>query len=460
MKGFLIAAPGSGSGKTTISAALMAALKNRGLTVQPFKCGPDFIDPGHHARICGRPSHNLDTWMLPAETNRRIFARSCRDADVALVEGMMGLFDGLRGAGEAGSSAEIAKLLGLPVVLVVDASAAARSIAALVYGFQRFDPSIRISAVILNRVANQRHAEMLIEALKEHDRELLVGWVQQQEEIKLKERYLGLQTAEERSWTTDQIELLASSVERNVPLDRILESCAVDLPQDFREPPQPAFDGPARIGIARDCAFCFYYEAGLEELRRHGAELVEFSPLASPHLPDHLHALYFGGGYPELYAELLSDNTSLLSEIREFAAAGKLIYGECGGLMFLSKELITRDGKVWPMTGLLPLSIQMTDRLVHFGYTDVRFTKDGVAPENMWLRGHSFHCSQITHEEKNIQKTTVVHYSLSGNEQPEGFAVGNVFGSYIHLHFAADPSFVAHFMSLARMACLHGEVNP
>jgi len=457
VKGFLIAGPASGVGKTTVTAALMAALKKRGLRVQAFKCGPDFIDPGHHTRISERPSHNLDTWMLPTGVNRRIFAAACHDADVAVVEGMMGLFDGVRGTNEEGSSAEIAKLLGLPIVLVVDASSAARSVAALVHGFQSFDPQIRIAGIILNRVANTRHAQMLIEALKGHDEKLAVGWLPHEEQVKLKERYLGLQTAQERSWTTDQIGLLASLAEQSVPLDELLAVCAIELPANSGWPATTPND-PVRIGIARDRAFCFYYEAGLDELRRRGAKLVEFSPLASSQLPGNLDALYFGGGYPEFYSETLSNNTSLLSGLREFAAAGKLIYGECGGLMLLSQELITRDGSRWPMAGLLPLSIEMTDRLIHFGYVDVHFEEDSVAPKDTCLRGHSFHCSRIVREEK-VDKKTVVHYSLSGEKQQEGFAVGNVFGSYIHLHFAAHPSFADYFISFARTARLQQEVR-
>ncbi len=360
-------------------------------------------------------------------------------------------------ASGVGKTTVTSKLLRLPIVLVVDASSAARSVAALVHGFQSFDPQIRIAGIILNRVANARHAQMLIEALKEHDKKLVVGWLPNEEQIKLKERYLGLQTAQERSWSGDQIELLASLVEQNVPLDELLAACAIQLPASSSWP-ATAIKKPVRIGIARDRAFCFYYEAGLDELRRRGAELVEFSPLESSRLPANVDALYFGGGYPELYAEVLSNNPGLLSGLREFAAAGKLIYGECGGLIFLSRELITRDGSRWPMAGLLPLSIEMTDRLVHFGYVDVHFEKDSVAPEGIRLRGHSFHCSRITGDE-SIDKKTTVHYSLSGEKQREGFVVGNTFGSYIHLHFAGHPAFADHFVSLARSARRQQEVN-
>jgi cobyrinic acid a,c-diamide synthase len=450
MKGILIAAPGTGAGKTTVAAGLMAALRRRKLRIQPFKCGPDFIDPGHHALICGVPSHNLDTWLLPVETNRRVFAAACRDADVAIVEGMMGLFDGVRGSGEEGSSAEIAKLLGLPVLLVVDASTSAGSVAALVHGFQSFDPAVRVIGVLLNRVAGAPHAELLIEALRQRDPDSIIGWLPHRGELHLQERYLGLETASERSWSSAALDLLADLLERYCPLDRWLKACEIVPPPCTAEPPKPP-QGAIRLGVARDRAFCFYYQAGLEELRRAGAEIVEFSPLADAGLPPDLDALYFGGGYPELYAETLSGKKQLFAELREFAHAGKPIYGECGGLIFLSRELITKNDARWPMAGLLPLSIAMADHLVHFGYAEIEFVVDGLAPKGTRLRGHSFHCSQATGDE-DVKRTAIVRYSLSRQSEREGFSVGNVFGSYIHVHFASDPSLAARFVLLAQTA--------
>jgi cobyrinic acid a,c-diamide synthase len=452
MKGFLVAGPGSGVGKTTIAAALMAALRKRGLAVQPFKCGPDFIDPGHHTLICGRPSHNLDTWMLPAEANRRIFTSACAGADVAVVEGMMGLFDGVRGNSEQGSSAEIAKLLGIPVLLVVDASTSARSVAALVHGFKSFDSRTHMVAVVLNRVAGDAHAEMLVAALREVDPDLIVGWLPQQKELRLNERYLGLQTADERSWSSDVLDLMASLLERHLPLDRLLDVCQISLPEipgaaEWRSLPS-APGVRVRIGVARDRAFCFYYQAGLEELRRQGAEIVEFSPLACAGLPSDLDAIYFGGGYPELYAETLSKKRKLLSDLRDFARSGRPIYGECGGLIFLARQLTATDGATWAMAGLLPLSIAMTNSLVHFGYAEIEFVEDGLATAGTRLRGHSFHCSRVAGED-GVRKTAIVHYSLSRQSEREGFAAGNIFGSYVHLHFAADPQLAARFVALA-----------
>lgn len=448
MKGFAVCGTGSGVGKTTIAAGLMAAFRKRGLRVQPFKCGPDFIDPGHHARICGRPSHNLDTWLLTPQQNLGIFATACADADVTIVEGMMGLFDGVHGSGEQGSSAQIAKLLGLPVLLVVDASSTARSVAAIVHGFRTFDPELQIAGVILNRVAGDGHARMMIEALQALDSTLPVGWLPTDAEVGLRERHLGLQTAEERSWSEPATERLVSLIEAGVPLDRILENCNVSPTMHERK--SVSLAPQVRIGIARDRAFCFYYEAALNELRQQqGADLVEFSPLTDSRLPNDLDGLYFGGGYPELYAQTLSSNTSFIADLRKFAQEGHPIYGECGGLMFLGRQLVTRDGKPWLMANLLPISTEMTDRPVHFGYAEVRFVEDGFAEKGACLRGHSFHYSRIV-EHGDVQKKAVIHYTLSGEEHEEGFACGNVFGSYIHLHFASAPAVVKRFIDMAR----------
>ena len=456
MKGFAVCGTGSGVGKTTVTAGLMAALRKRGFSLQPFKCGPDFIDPGHHARVCGRPSHNLDTWLLSPDQNRQLFTDACGGADVAVLEGMMGLFDGVRGRGEEGSSAEIAKLVGLPIILVVEASSAARSVAAIIHGFRSFDPGLRFAGVILNRVAGVGHARLLIEAVSELDPVLPVGWIPADEQIELKERHLGLQTAVERSWSEAATDRLISLIDAGVPLDDMLKNCTI-LPPSTHRQAEVATSVLARIGVARDRAFCFYYQAALGELRRQGAELVEFSPLSDQTLPENLDGLYFGGGYPELYAEILSSNHTLIADLRNFAQKRRPIYGECGGLMFLGRQLVTPDGKRWPMADLLPLSVEMTENLVHFGYAEMRFVEDGFAEKNTCLRGHSFHYSRIR-QEGQVQKSAVVRYSLSGEDQAEGFTCGNVFASYIHLHFAGAPSVVRRFIGMAH-AC-RSEAQP
>lgn len=446
MKAFIISGPASGVGKTTVTAGIMATLRKRGLRVQPFKCGPDFIDPGHHTKLCGRPSHNLDTWMLSSGQNRQIFECACRDADVAVIEGMMGLFDGVDGKTDAGSTAEIAKLLNVPVILVVDAWSAARSVAATLLGFQQFDPQVQIAGVVFNRVANHHHARLLLDALQ--DPALPAGWLRADSAIVLPERHLGLRTAEEQTWSGESIATLCSLIEQNVPLDQILEVCDVHISEE-RDQIDAIQGNKVRIGVARDHAFCFYYEAGLDELRRQGADLIPFSPLASSRLPEDLDALYFGGGYPELYAEELSRNRSFISQVRQFAADGNPIYGECGGLIYLSRLLQTSNGSLWPMTDLLPLSIQMTNRPVHFGYADLTFMEDGFAEKGTSIHGHSFHYSDIA-DFGNAEIRASATYSLSGETHREGFMAGSVFGTYIHIHFAAVPEVAKRFVAMAR----------
>jgi cobyrinic acid a,c-diamide synthase len=446
MKAFIVSGPASGVGKTTVTAGIMSSLRKRGLCVQPFKCGPDFIDPGHHTKLCGRPSHNLDTWMLSPNQNRQILECACRDADVAVIEGMMGLFDGVNGKTDAGSTAEIAKLLNVPVILVVDAWSAARSVAATVLGFQKFDPQVRIAGLVFNRVANHHHARLLLDALR--DPALPAGWLPVDNAIGLPERHLGLRTADEQTWSGEGIAALCRWIEENLPLDQILDACDVHISEE-RDKIDAIPEKRVRIGVARDHAFCFYYEAGLDELRRQGADLIQFSPLASSNLPEDLDALYFGGGYPELYAEELSRNRSLTSQVRQFAADGKPIYGECGGLIYLSRLLQTSDGNLWPMTDLLPLSIQMTNRPMHFGYADLRFMKDGFAEKGTSIHGHSFHYSNIA-DFGNAETPASATYSLSGETHREGFRAGSVFGSYIHIHFAAVPEVAKRFVAMAR----------
>ncbi|MDE3181367.1 MAG: cobyrinate a,c-diamide synthase [Acidobacteriota bacterium] len=450
MKGFVIAGPSSGAGKTTVSLALMAALRRRGLKVQPFKCGPDFIDTAHHTRVCGRPSRNLDAWMLSDQTNRSIFYSAARGADVCVVEGVMGLFDGASGKSDAGSTAEMAKLLGLPVVLVVDVSAMARSAVAVVHGFETFDPALRLAGVIFNKAGGPGHARMLGEAMESGCSTPLLGCLPRNEKIQIPERYLGLHTAAENLLTEETILLLASIAESNLDLTQLLAS----LP-DIRVPvagETPKTRCDVRIGVARDKAFSFYYEDNFDALRACGAEIVEFSPLSDAPLPASIDALYFGGGYPELHASQLSGNREMLAAIRKFGDEGGPIYAECGGLMLLAEEVVNRDGQSFPMVGLLPLRVQMTERLVKFGYAEVCLTADslwGVAGAK--ARGHSFHCSTIT-EAGNTEQQYHIRYSLGGLREQEGFRVKNVLASYIHLHFLSNPDMPASLVENIRRA--------
>jgi len=453
MKGFLIAGTASGVGKTTVTLAIIAAMRRRVLIVQPFKGGPDFLDTGHHTRTAGRAARNLDTWMLSAAENEDVLRDASVGADLVVVEGMMGLFDGKDGATESGSSAEIAKLLQLPVVLVLDAAKSARSIAAVVLGFEQFDPELRLAGVVLDRPASERHFTMLETAINTSCKTPVLGWLPRNADISIPERHLGLHTAEECNDPKSlerQIDTLALLAEKHLKLDVLLslpcglafEGGAFIAPRDQ----QPA----VRIGVARDQAFSFYYEDNLDLLRRHGAEIVSFSPLADAALPEGLDALYLGGGYPELHARELSDNHSMLHSMRMFAASDRPVYAECGGMMYLSRQLTTLDGRTHDMAGALPFSIAMIGQLTKFGYVTVELTRDCLlGTAGAVLRGHSFHYSHIV-EPSSLPTSYRVNYSLSGKQEEEGFSLRNILASYIHLHFRTSPNIARNFVALAR----------
>ena len=307
-RGLVIAGTQSGVGKTTVTLGLLYALARRGLTVQPFKVGPDFIDPGHHTRAAGRVCRNLDGWMLSREANLALFRRQAREADVAVVEGVMGLFDGYDGASEAGSTAQMAKWLGLPVLLVVDARAMARSAAALVHGFASFDPALNLAGVVFNRVGSPAHLEYLQQAMTSLPGVRCFGGLPRDQELAIPERHLGLATAEDHPLDDAYLDHLADRLETHLDLPGLLAALPrLALPEE----PAPAVTPPlVRLGVARDRAFCFYYPENLELLASFGAELVPFSPLTDRELPAGLDGIYLGGGYPELYAGQLAANAA------------------------------------------------------------------------------------------------------------------------------------------------------
>jgi cobyrinic acid a,c-diamide synthase len=453
VRGLLVAGTASGVGKTTVALAIMAGLRRRGLAVQPFKCGPDFLDTGHHTRISGRTARNLDTWMLGVEANRSVLRRAACGADVVVVEGMMGLFDGKSGNTEAGSSAEIAKLLKLPVVLVVDAAKSARSVAAVVLGFEVFDSELQLAGVILNRVASERHYEMLREAIEASCRTKILGWLPAEPTIAIPERHLGLQGALEQPADNLEaaIDAFASLAERHLDLGGLLQlECRLEMGSDLSEPAVKfEVDDTVRIGVPSDHAFSFYYEDNLDMLRDQGAEIVRFSPLLDVSLPAGLDAMYLGGGYPELYAEQLSGNRAMLDEMRAFAASGRPIYAECGGMLYLSERLSV-DGMSYSMAGVLPLSMEMTKKLVQFGYVTVEFAGDCLlGRKGTVVRGHSFHYSRIA-SQGDVATSYHVQYSMSGKEEMEGFRSSNVLASYVHLHFKANPAVAESFIGAIR----------
>jgi cobyrinic acid a,c-diamide synthase len=440
----VIAGVASGVGKTSITLGLLTALRRRGLVVQAFKVGPDFIDAGLHAAVTGRPSYNLDGWMCGRQRVLDAVARAAADADVAVVEGVMGCFDGVDGASEDGSTAQVAKWLGAPVVLVVDAAAMARSVAALVLGFEGFDPDLRVVGLIANRVGGATHARWIADAVRRVCRAEPLGAVAYDPSLTIPERHLGLHTAAEGAPGTTRIEAIADAVERGVDVNRLLR-LAAPLARASVGATRAAGPRRARIGVARDAAFQFYYAENLDALRDAGAELVWWSPLADADVPD-VDGLYLGGGYPELHAAALADNTRVRTAVRRFADGGRPVYAECGGLMFLAESLEDRDGRVHPMVGLLPAPVRMRAHGLTIGYAEVELTAAcplGAAGDR--VRGQEFHASTLGPVPPAIARVYRVR-TPNGGERFEGYLVGRALMSYVHLHFASNAALPAAFV--------------
>ena len=447
-RGLVVAGTQSGVGKTTVTLGLIAALCRRGLKIQPFKVGPDFIDPGHHTRAAGRVSRNLDGWMLSKEANLALFRRHAGAADLAMVEGVMGLFDGFDGLSEAGSTAQMAKWLSLPVLLVVDARSMARSAAALVHGFKTFDPDVSLAGVVFNRIGGPGHLQYLEQALGQLPGVRCFGGIPRDQELAIPERHLGLVTADDQPLADEYLERLAGLMEMSLDLDGLLHSLT---PMAIPPAPPEKNDRPTvRLGVARDRAFCFYYPENLELLAHAGAELVPFSPLADRDLPENLDGLYLGGGYPELYAGELTGNEPLKRSLRAQAEAGLPIYAECGGLMYLSEAIQDLQGQAYPMAGLLPLQVRMLPRLRTLGYREITLTAACLlGPAGTRARGHEFHYSEITAAPQGLRHLYQVA-ARQGDSVSEGYGVRNVLASYVHLHFGSNPEVAKHLVAACR----------
>lgn len=431
----VIAGVTSGVGKTTVAVGVMYGLRKRGLRVQPFKVGPDFIDPSYHTLVTNRNSRNLDVWMMGRQGVLDCFASACKDADIAVVEGVMGLFDGMSGKSDFASTAHVAKILDAPIVLVVDASKGARSIAAIILGFLHFDRKLRIAAVILNNVAGQRHANYIAEALVGVVKIPVVGVLTRNSQIEMEERHLGLVPALELKGTKSQvITRTARYIAECIDLDKVLSLCSITSLPDARDhPKQPA---RARIAVGLDESFNFYYPDNFIALKRSGAQLVFFSPIKEQKLPNGVHGLMLGGGFPEVLADRLEKNRSMVRSIRRAVDEGMPIYAECGGLMYLTRSISGYKGekKARKMAGIIEADTLMTGRLT-LNYTDAEC--NGSIFGKTRLRGHEFHYSSI----ENIAGDSRFAYSMkkgkgvTGNQ--DGFIINdNSLAAYMHLHFA------------------------
>jgi cobyrinic acid a,c-diamide synthase len=452
MSGLVIAGTHSGCGKTTVTLGILAALKKKNYTVQPFKAGPDFIDTGLHRTITGRASRNLDLWMCGRGYVKELYHRHSAEADAAVVEGVMGLYDGKT------STADLAVMLGLPVILVVDAYGMAESAAAIVRGFRDQGSEIRvnIAGVIFNRIGSERHYKRIKDSIQDVP---VLGYLPRDLDFKIPHRHLGLIVAEEDPIGAEEIDKLADSVLEHIDIEAIMQGAGVG--GQGAEPAGPVLENKTgtrkadlKIGVAYDRAFCFYYEDNFDLLRAEGVTIVKFSPLADSTIPDGLDALYFGGGYPELYAEELSRNSSMLDSIKEWSGSGMPVYAECGGFMYLTEGIYDFDNNFHQLAGVFPFKTVMKKGRAHLGYREVILQQDSIAGNRgTVIRGHEFHYSEITDRDQGSgargQDTELIYSvkdSTGNHTYSEGYRIKNVLGSYIHIHFGSNPSIANKFV--------------
>ncbi len=463
MRALVVAGTHSGCGKTTITLGLLAALRKQGLVVQPFKVGPDFIDSGLHRLATGRVSRNLDMWMCGEAYVQECLDRHASDADISVIEGVMGLYDGNP------STADLARALGIPVVLVVDAYGMAESAGPLVKGFIDWagteDRAPAVKGVIFNRVASENHYRRLVAGVREVN---VLGYLPRDLDFTIPHRHLGLLVAEEDPIPATELDRLAETILKHLDLQALLDLSVLKKPlivpiRPIRPigPIKNRRSASVRIAVASDKAFCFYYPDNIDLLAGAGAEIVPFSPLADARLPQNINAVYLGGGYPELYTARLSDNRSMRACIAQWAHSGGPIYAECGGLMYLSRQITDFDNNTFDMAGVFPVETAMTRGRAHLGYREIVLNGDCVLGKHgQKVRGHEFHYSQITDrvspktfpsDSCTILKTTYDVKNGSGESlTPEGYQYKNVLASYIHVHFGSNPSIARSFINFLK----------
>lgn len=450
----MIAGTHSGVGKTTIAAGVMAALSQRGYKVQPYKVGPDYIDPSYHNIATGNISRNLDTWMLDEKIVCGLFASSAAQGDIAVIEGVMGLFDGSSGTSEAGSPAQVAKILDCPVVLIVDVRSMARSAAAVVMGFQKMDPGVKIAGVILNRISSDRHLRLVSEAIAAYCDIPVIGFVRKNAGLSLPSRHLGLVPTAEGGELIDRISALAENIAEGINFEILADIAhkAGDIkPPDGQKAAVQTAAETVRVAIARDEAFSFYYQDGLEVLESFGVELVPFSPLCDTELPADIDGIYIGGGYPEIFAGQLTENRALREEIKNCGHGKMPVYAECGGLMYLTEAICDFDGQEYPMAGLVPAKCHMEKKLAGMGYVTVEnLAASLLGPEGYFYRGHEFHYSRLEPLNNGFSWACKLTRNKTGETVYEGYARDNILATYVHLHFATDPALARSFADKCR----------
>jgi len=449
----VIAGTNSGCGKTTVSMGIMAALAEKGLRVQPYKVGPDYIDPMFHTFITGRESRNLDSWMLNHDTVRYLYDKNSDGADIAVIEGVMGFYDGYGGTSLEGSTADVAKSIGAPVILVINGEAMSLSAAALVKGFADFDKSVNVKGVIINKISGEGHYKLLKEAIEGYTGIAVLGYLERSDDIIIGSRHLGLITSSEINGLKEKAALLSNRIQKTVDLELLLK---LANEADTQLTGSTAyFQGPkkniphVRLAVAKDKAFCFYYKDSLELLERNGAELVYFSPLSDASMPEDIDGLYLGGGYPEVWAQELQENTSIKRDIKSRIEKGMPAYAECGGLMYLTDSIRTNKDCEFEMVGLIPGKSCMTASLKRFGYVHVEITEDTIlAKKASEIRAHEFHYSE-TNVGEDVKASFEVSKRRNGLVVKSwncGYKVYNLLAGYPHMHFYANPDFARGFV--------------
>jgi cobyrinic acid a,c-diamide synthase len=466
----VIAGTNSGAGKTSTAIALTRALARRGLRVQTFKVGPDFLDPTYLALASGRSCYNLDGWMAGTDYCRRLFERTTADADFVIMEGVMGLFDGADPQSSEGSTAEIARLFDIPILLVVNVHGMARSFAALVLGFTTFEPGLRFAGVIANYCGSSRHTEWLSLSLTEAGLPQLAGSIPRGAFPEIPSRHLGLVTAQRGLVSESFVDAIAAVLENNMDVEKLLAGSGATAPSTNARPAAKMSKTPTaqritenakhplkqiggesspRIGIAWDDAFHFYYADLLDELKAAGCEIAFFSPLDDNCLPENLSGMYLGGGYPELYAEKLAANTKIIEEIQKHADSGRPLYAECGGLMYLSSGI--EAGNVFhPLCGILPARTKMRSGRKALGYVEITLAENSLwGDTGVVFRGHEFHYSELIDDPTSDpawRRIYKVRRRRSEKVEEEGFQRGAILASYHHLHLASRPAAIDHFV--------------
>lgn len=446
----VLAGTSSNVGKTSITIGIMAALIKRGYDVQPFKVGPDYIDPAFHTYITGRKSRNLDFFMMGEEGIKYSFVKNSRNADISVIEGVMGMYDGASTQKNAGSTAHVSKLIDAPVILVIDGSGISASAAAMVKGYQTYDPLVKLAGVIVNKVSGDHHYQLIKTAI---ERELgipCLGYFKKNDQIQLGSRHLGLVPAGELQELNDKVEELTEMALETIELDQIIKLS--EVPLNFTantESELKSIDVQVRIGIAKDQAFNFYYQDNLDILESLGAELVEFSPVSDEKLPEDLHGIIFGGGFPEVFADRIKDNKVMMTQLKELINNGIPTYAECGGFMFLNQKIINFEKEAFEMLGVFEGYSEMTKRLQRFGYVDVELNKDVIVGQKGWnFKGHEFHRSIVSgiDEERYAYTVRKIRDGKLLKEWKCGASTNNVLGAYAHIHFYSCPDMPVYFV--------------